>query len=184
MEIADTHTRPWCGKGDAEPHQIFYAVGQAVTFWEMAEQAMAELVDAMISKAETPAKSDRAGFMAFVDEPAGTRRIVFLKKKADELAISPALQDRLLALVKVAFELSDRRNQIAHGMVLNLGDYGYCLGPSNLQKVRWEREGQFGAAQYQYVAADILHYAAQFEMLRSELHQLMNDVRSFNSRSA
>lgn len=81
-------------------------------------------------------------------------------------------KDRLLALVKAAFQLCDRRNQIAHGMVMNLGTYGYCLGPSNLQKTRWEREGEFGAAQYQYVDSDVVHYANQFELLQREVERL------------
>jgi hypothetical protein len=184
MNIEDTYTRPWVGTGDAEPHQLFYSMGQAVASWEMAEQSMAELADAIRSKKAGPAESDRAAFIAFVDEPAGTKRIVFLKKMAAELSGMSDFKDRLLALVKAAFQLCDRRNQIAHGMVMNLGPYGYCLGPSNLQKTRWEREGVFGAAEYQYVGSDVAHYANQFGLLQAEADRLRSDIQAFNSGTA
>lgn len=103
---------------------------------------------------------------------------------ASELTATPDFKDRLLVLVKAAFELSDRRNQIAHGMALNMGEYGYCLGPSNLQKTRWERDGQLGTAQYQYIGSDITHFAQQFTLLREEVNLLAADIQSFNSAAA
>lgn len=145
---------------------------------------MAELADAVRSKKAKPNESDRAAFFAFVDEASATRRIVFLKKMASELDATPDFRDRLLALVQAAFELSDRRNQIAHGMAINLGEYGYCLGPSNLQKNRWERHGQAGVAQYQYIGSDITHYAQQFALLQQEADQLAADIQAFNSTAS
>jgi hypothetical protein len=66
-------------------------------------------------------------------------------------------------------------------MVISLGEYGFCLGPTNLQKTRWERDGQPGTAQYQYIAADIAHFVGQFGLLQQEFNQLAAEIQAFNS---
>lgn len=76
MNIYDTYTRPWVGMGDPNVIPIMLAIGHAVTSWEMAEQSMAELADVIRSKKASPTESDRAAFLAFVDEATATRRIV------------------------------------------------------------------------------------------------------------
>lgn len=51
-----------------------------------------------------------------------------------------------------------RRNEIAHGRVYDLGEFGFQLGPNNTNPRKWAA----GTAKYQYGSADIAFYAEQF----------------------
>jgi hypothetical protein len=88
-----------------------------------------------------------------------------------------AENETLDSFVTALSKFADRRNEIAHGQVLDFSEYGYYLCPSNLRKSKWTKQG---VAKYQYVAADINYYAEQFALLREKCDALVSHLKATN----
>lgn len=177
--------RPPAAKGDSDPNEIYANIGRALANWEELEARLAELFDCMVSGAEGDEESSRAGMAAFIAVPSSSSRHDMLAAAAQyALAISKYLQ-KVVDLVKDAKSFASRRNEIAHGRVLEFGSDGYFLMPNTTKPQKWETKGDHsprqqdigkirtGSEKYKYVGSDISFYAEQFSFLTSRSTQLI-----------
>lgn len=171
--------RPRCKRGDDTPEPIYLKVGEALTAWEHLESKLAELFDCLVSGAPSAMQSNRAGFCAFVAVKTSSARTELLQ------AAAPRALDGSKHLAWAADFLSRvshfgaRRNELAHGMVFNLGEHGFQLGPNNTMPTKWHKKGQqAGSATFQYGSADVSHYADEFSKLYAECLLLIEAIQS------
>lgn len=153
-------------KGDDNEDAIYLEVGRALSHWESLESAMAEFFDTLVSSQP----SNRAAYSAFISVVSSSARTQLLEAaflraiKQDDPIYAPC-QDLIMQFGK----FGARRNEIAHGIVYNLGESGMMLGPNNIMKHKWTDLGQ---AKFQYTAADIQHYRSQFVVLFTQVSHL------------
>jgi hypothetical protein len=161
--------RPKADKGDADPNNILHRVGAALSAWEMLEMSLAELFDALV------ASGNRAAHGAYTAVIASVSRGEMLRAAIDRaLRFDTTFQAGAGEFAERVGKFAARRNEIAHGCALNLGEYGYYFGPTTLLRRKWTKEG---LAKYQYVAADIEHYAKCFMALKIESDNLTEAVK-------
>jgi hypothetical protein len=161
--------RPRVKKGDAKSDAIFLVVGAAITEWERLESSLAELFDLLL------ASTNRAAFKVYQSSKTSNARGEMLSAAIPLDRASDAENEELATFISTVNKFAARRNEIAHGQVHNLGKYGYYLGPSNLMKSKWAKEG---SPKYQYVAADIYYYIQQFAALRKQCEVLIARLRT------
>jgi hypothetical protein len=175
-------TNPWDirkrqPKGDSTPDAIFWAVGRALTLWEVLESELAEVFDALISEDS----SERIGFVAIVSVSGSQARGEILAAAAQRaLSLKMPMAEQVHALSVEATQLRARRNDIAHGRCLNLGKVGFYFVPNNIATGKWKE----GFARYQWVAADILRYADQFGPMSDRASKLAQSVRGATGKRA
>lgn len=158
--------RPKQPRGDHTPDAIYLQVGAALTAWETLESLCAELFDAIV--AAQP--SNRAAFSAFSTVKSASARTELIEAAAAR-AVPPSdpAHTEVAAVISAFGKLGGRRNEIAHGSVYDLEDHGFYLAPNNIMRHKWSPDG---AAKYQYTAADISHYVAEFVALAHRIEAL------------
>lgn len=166
--------RPWTGQGDPAPTDILQAIGMTTSGWELLDSSLGELFDALVGGRN----SNRAGFGAY-RTLAGSDAKAQLIKGAARPALAgcsdAGLRGDIEHLLIVLIDARARRNNIAHGIVMNLGDLGFCLGPNNAMSSRWKGNG---SATYTWVAADIEAYAKAIGNLRDDVIALTDRVKN------
>jgi hypothetical protein len=165
----DWDVRPRQEKGDETPDLIFHAVGAAITAWERLETILAELFDLLL------ASGNRAAFKVYQSSKTSAARMEMLGAALPLDGATDAVNRELEDFVITVQRFVARRNEIAHGQVANLGEYGYYLGPSNLIKGKW---GKDGAAKFQYVASDLHYYIGQFAALHKRCQVLIAKLKA------
>jgi hypothetical protein len=165
----DWDIRPRAEKGDETPDLIFHAVGTALTTWERLESIVAELFDLLL------ASGNRAAFKVYQSSKTSSARIEMLSAALPLDRASAAGNAELENFVATFNKFVARRNEIAHGQVLYLDEYGYYLAPSNLMKSKWAKHGE---AKFQYVASDIHHYVRQFASLANQCESLIESLKT------
>src|SRR5262245_42389496 len=123
--------RPRQGKGNETPDPIFQAVGAALTVWERLESTLAELFDLLL------ASENRAAFKVYQSAKSSHARKEMLLAALPLDRASGAENAELSEFISTIGEFAACRNEIAHGQVVNLGEYGHYLAPSNLMKGKW-----------------------------------------------
>lgn len=127
---------------------------------------MAEVFDAMV--AAQP--SNRAAYMAFVAVKSASARYELLEAAFDRaIPASDPARAEVSALIEAFGKFGARRNEIAHGIVFDLDEYGHFLAPNNIMRHKWTKDGE---AKYQYTSEDIAYYVEQFGLLRSKADQI------------
>lgn len=174
--------RPKQEKGSDNYDSIFVQVGRALTAWETAESHMAELFDALV--ASQP--SNRAAFSAFVAVKTSSARTDLLAAAFDRAVGhgDPARED-VSDLIEKFGKFGARRNEIAHGRVYDLAEYGYYLGPNNTMPNKWRD----GAAKFQYTADDVEFYGREFAQLAANVRHVTEalvtrNIAASNTRRA
>jgi hypothetical protein len=157
-------------KGDQTPDPIFHAVGAAITAWERLESILAELFDLLL------ASENRAAFKVYQSSKTSSARIEMLIAALPLDRASDMANKELANFVTTIKRFVDRRNEIAHGQVYNLGEHGYYLGPSNLITRIWAKHDN--SAKFQYIASDIDHYVEQFVALGKKCEALIEELKS------
>lgn len=172
--------RPRKTAGDPAAGALYHNVGAALTQWESLESSLAELFDALVTNALSKMDSNRAAFCAF--------RAVTVSSARTELVTAAApralkdwtdLLETVVSFLGRVADFGSRRNEIAHGMVVSAGEFGFYLVPNNVNPRKWDKNGK---AKYQYVAADIQHYLKHFTALRSECEELTSAVFARRSK--
>ena len=143
----------------------------------MLESELAELFDCLVSGAPIRMKSNRSAFSAYGAVKASSARTELLIAAIPRsLVTSPSL-DAATTLADKIMKFGARRNEIAHGRVFNLEEYGFCLAPNNINTTKWHSKGEkIGHAKYQYSAADIDYYAREFDKLHIECETLIDQI--------
>ena len=167
----DVRSQP--SKGDSSFEPIFLQVGRALSAWETAESALAELFDVLV--AAQP--SNRAAFASFAAVKSSSARGELLAAAfARAMDQSDPAYDDTAAIIDQFGRYSARRNELAHGRVYNLGEHGFQLGPNNIMPHKWKD----GVAKYQYASEDVAHYATRFEVLASAISALATALLARN----
>lgn len=159
----DWDARPRSTQGDESTADIFHAVGLGLTLWETLESGLAELLDVMI------ASKNRSGFKLYRSGKSVNARMEMLRAVLPLDNFDEATNVRLESFVQSVEAFSARRNEMAHGRAFELGEHGVYLCPNNTNPTKW---GKSGAAKFQYVAADLLHYAEHFSRLVEQARSL------------
>ena len=161
--------RPRVEMGDEKSDAIFLAVGAAITEWERLESILAELFDLLL------ASTNRAAFKVYQSSKTSNARREMLSAAIPLDRASDAENEELATFISTVNKFAARRNEIAHGQVHNLGEYGLL---SRAIQSNEKQVGQRGSAKYQYVAADIYYYIQQFEALRKQCEVLIARLRT------
>jgi hypothetical protein len=151
--MSNTHPwepRPKAPCGDTSPDPIFYAVGRALTMWERTEGEISIAYIGLL-----PAGGYRAN--KYFRTPGFDSRHK-LVRKAIEANVNRKDCSGFGEFMDKVLNYSFRRHEIAHGRVLNLGEYGFHLCPNNTLS----RNFPGGAAIYQYTSTDINYFCDEF----------------------
>jgi hypothetical protein len=131
---------------------------------------LAELFDVLVAGKS----SNRAAFSAYISVvTSSTRTNLITATLPRALSSHLDLTDRIKNFVARVGNFNARRNELAHGMALNLGEYGHYLGPNNIMPRKWSSDG---TAKFQYTSEDIKHYTREFQKLREECIELTEAV--------
>jgi hypothetical protein len=161
--------RPVRLKGNESPLGLYAAVGTALSAWEAFEHELGELFDAVLF----PEHSPRAGLTAFIAMTGfeGRRRVV--ESILDNCLPENAEKLDIVALLGCAEEGARRRNDIAHGIVLQVD--GFILVPNVLAgRRKWPK----GTAAYQWIAEDVENYGTLFLWLHAETVRLREGIQA------
>jgi hypothetical protein len=190
--------RPRSADGSATADEVYRAIGMALTSWEYAENALADVFALFVGAREIiPPREPAvraygviAGFKTRLDmvQAAAESYFQLTKKDAEDEKVrtaNDALRERFKRTAKCALKLSERRNNIAHGIVGQHGR-GHFLTPplyaakkyplSEIPISVWER------AAYAFTAEDIHSYRERFDDLYDELSTLADDLRLWPRR--
>jgi len=152
------NTEPWLPRpkeprGDLRPHPIFCSVGLALTTWEIIEGEISIAYIGLINSEEY--RADKYFNIASFEKRHA------LVKKAIEANVNDKDCSGFGEFMDTVLNYSQRRHEIAHGRVFNLGEHGFYLCPNN----SLARNYPHGTAVYQYTSSDIQFYCDQFNSL-------------------
>lgn len=170
-------------EGNARPEPIFEAVGYALSAWEEAEDHFAHLFSQLVGEYAFAAR--RA--YGTIDMNTGRRNALMAAAEMFFIEVSgdPTAKEQQRALHRNKNEFatlmqhfaraSNRRNDIAHGMVLTLLKNGCFLAPAwynskkyrasmNLSKLKVD-EFERVRAEYRYTREDIIEFGHRFTKL-------------------
>lgn len=148
---ADIESIPFrSSKKTVHVDEIFAHVGLLLTCWERMLSDAAELFD--IAASPSGHKSNRVAFAAFsaISSPAGQADV--LKSAANRGAGNDQQKDYITKIAVWLDKLSVRRNEVAHGQVVDLEEHGFMLCPNNISQKKWT---DTGSAKYQLTAESI-----------------------------
>lgn len=203
---ADYWDRPPSRKdGDTGLDGIFRVVGMALTAWEMAEQALADLY-LVLAEADGAATANAiARTYGSIESNTGRRNAitsvaeVYFHPHFSEDYVSRPFNE-LLTHIRNA---SKRRDDIAHGITQRIGAstkegyiiYGCFLLPVDYNNSRTNAFANrsvtdpdfpfnFMRGHYRYTSEDILSFAEKFSALRLAIHRFCGQVRKIDGEIA
>jgi hypothetical protein len=159
--------------GDQSDNSTYEAVGRALSAWEAAEVALAQLYGVLLGNGSfEPSGPRQYGGPRIFDQ-----RMDGLEKLAGKYFVFHPDQQKEHEFERIACKFrkfSFRRNDIAHGIVRELqfrGRKGYCLLPPLYDGRRFSG-GNF--PDFIYVADEINKFAAHFTTIRLEVGKFTN----------
>jgi hypothetical protein len=163
--------RPWPVAGDADMQTIYASVGQALSQWERCEAHLAMLFSALVTGMENDiARRAYCAVRTFEGRPSMLRAAAttYFHTSPDT-----ELQSLFESIRKEASNYSERRHDIAHGVVFfwqpappktrDPEEKTFALFPSAASLKGWAPEQPI--PEYCYVAADIDYFYARFNDL-------------------
>jgi hypothetical protein len=165
--------------GDRDENNLFAAIGRALTEWEQVEAACAELFAIVVSvsnKSTHQAPAIRAygtviSFPARCEMLKAAADAYFHRRKKKKVQFS----GRLMKLLNDCQQFSARRNEIAHGRVINVvrsrgnknKQIGFLLIPSfyNPKKYKIDR-----IVTYQYSSKEVIYFSQEFTKLYLQVY--------------
>lgn len=163
MEEHDRRPNP--AHGTVNVHDLWASVGAALTFWERLESSLGELFDVMVS-GKARAESNAAAFAVYVSVSTAEARIQMLQASCVRALRNHKFErESTLAMIHSCQHFRARRNDIAHGMVVNLDEHGHFLVPNNVSGTKW---GKDGSAKYQWGCDEIDYYTEIFRKLEDD----------------
>lgn len=166
--------RPRQPQGDPTPDLIFHRIGYSLTVWEMLESQIGEMYDCLVSGGKCRHDSNRAGFMSFRSVTSSSARAQLAEAAVSYALKESTYRDRVSQLFVAVKGFGQRRNEIAHGYVAGLGEFGFYLVPNNTNASKVFTKGPMkGTVKYQYTAEDVDWYLHGFDQTLSECHDLI-----------
>lgn len=158
-------------QGDPTPDEIYKAVGQSLTNWELLEIELANYFDALV------ASGNKTAFFAYREILSANSRIQLLTGAIKYIfRSSDKLRLYYLQEMQSIIDFNARINEIAHGIVYNLNEFGFYLGPTVMIPAKWNEN----EAKYQYTSSDILHYSNWFYLLARKFKHHTRLATNFN----
>ncbi|MHC2108998.1 hypothetical protein [Methylobacterium sp. CM6246] len=146
------------------------AVGLALSFWEHLESVQAYLFHAIVRG------KNHSSYMAYCSVDGSAARLNMLKSAVEcGLNEYPETQTRINGHARLIGNFSSRRNEIAHGLIVKLGDADYQLGPNPIKLNKWSGS----SAKFQYSAQAVLHYAWQFVKIHDSTFELIVELHKY-----
>ena len=168
-------------EGDPDPHQIYAAVGRALTEWNKAEEAIAYLFAVFVDTGSVAGPAMSA--YAQVWQVSNRVRMV---QGASEAWFTRhpecPYQDQTKGVLNACTKWSARRNELAHGAVDLPADGAvarYFLYPNYFTTARPIR----GNSKYRYTANQIRAFAHGFESLNGEINSLFTAIDVWKARN-
>jgi hypothetical protein len=179
--------KPCAPHGDAEPKIIFTCVGEVLTEWSNVETSCAEIFGIFVSapkrdRLQAPAVRAYGSVSSFSQQcqllqEAGA--VYFHKHKSKS-----HLSSRLDKFITECKNYVGRRNEIAHGHVVNvfqskyktgkgMKSIGYYLLPTFYNPKKYKIEQ---GVTYQYVSGDTIHYRQEFTKLYLRVAAYRDDL--------
>jgi hypothetical protein len=164
--------RPWAERGDENEKDLFVAVGEALSHWELLEQAVAGLFTLVaVGSYFAPAAPALKAYSAVINSH---NRIQMVRAAFEawlrEWPDCPA-GDWTLDLLKQCNGWAGRRNEVAHGLVDRFIDEiekGWFLIPGIYSK---KGRDEIGKVDYRYNAEIIYGFSKAFLELHNTLDQ-------------
>jgi hypothetical protein len=168
--------KPWSilprpRKGAATPEELYLAVGEALSAWELVEEGLAEIFATFIGSPEAgPGSGHDPAIRAFGSVLTFKGRQQMVAAAADAFFFQAVPRDPVRKqfgeLNEEAAGFASRRNDIAHGRVQYLPKKGFYLFPG-LYSANKNPVGQLPT--YAYGRNEVLSYREQFGMLATKL---------------
>jgi hypothetical protein len=162
------------GKGDSNPDSIYVSVGRSLSMWEYTESHFSRLFSRLI----TPGEGSPSGRRAYgsIASPNGRREMID-KSSSVFFSFFPnqGLETELKDTLKQYSDAASRRNDIAHGIVLqgvpNAGD-GYYL----VCNMYTSKRALYGDSQYHYNSEIIESFSFAFNSLAAKVNWLVSEI--------
>jgi hypothetical protein len=180
--LAPWKQAPWPSGGDADRCITFSAVGAALTAWSSYEAALGRLFCRfMVGEYPSPAADMAFGAIRSFEARAQVLRSsgkAFFTYRRDD----PSDQNSLTEILKIGQQFCERRNEIAHGIVLpyktkdcSIHDEtnGFCLFPSYYDSHRRDTGYQ---PEFCYSSVEIDAYGYEFLKLVDPVNILANKI--------
>jgi hypothetical protein len=170
--------------GDVDEKPVFDAVGRALTAWETVEIECARLFAVLVSTRQK--KLYHAAAVRAYGSIVGTHsRSNMLQLAAESyFATRPAkrssFEKRCANLIGEYKQYSDRRNEIAHGLVrrifLKKGQRPVAIGIYLIPSFFNPKKFKKGELTYQYTSGDVIHYMQEFTKLQLRFAELIKQL--------
>lgn len=192
------HNNPWdtapkLDRGDEDPTALYSAVGQALTIWERLEDLHAWMFSTLVGS-----RSNSAYVAYGYVDNSSTR--LSMNKAAAKITLKgdPKLLTDLIKTLDRIESFRVRRNDIAHGMVVNFqssitGDegkvvvthHGHFLVPPYYSSKKRSRNNKSTSddmwrdGSHAYTSAQVLSYATYFDENRRILLALVEQISNY-----
>jgi hypothetical protein len=176
---------PRSAKGDPDAKQVYEAVGFALSTWEMLENNFSFLFTLFVdtdSHAARRAYGSLANNTARTDALRGAAEVFF-----SEWAVTKPEQEQFARLMDHFGRASEKRNEIAHGIVMNVMEMGHFLIPpdynsSKMSSFLDDEEYKKDTiarlrAQYRYTRNDINELSRRFAKLADATIEYVFSIR-------
>lgn len=188
-------------KGDWNAERLYASIGRALSEWEELERGIASLFQSLLSPTlyALPAQRAYGSIVTFRSRAEMVRAageayfaghpVAVSADSTDSRFDSAAAKREFERIMKVALSLSNRRNEITHGIV---GEYSTPNGPTKgvaLHPPDFTNKGRPLAIDdlragrlrtprpaYAYTSKEIEYYTLQFQTLRREVHRLADSI--------
>lgn len=168
--------------GDRDREGIWLSVGRALSAWEEVQQKLVLLFASAIGH-----RHNLPAMQAFGSQMNVSARVEMLDYALQAMLMAnPALLAEARALFSRVRGFNDRRNDIAHGCILEVrgsqqGSAEYYLAPSSYltKKTGGVKEADWPAPAYRWTAAQIDRYRTEFEQLTRDAFELRCKVNDY-----
>ena len=182
-------TNPWdvppiSEKGARSPEPVYQAVGQAITHWELVEQA----IGGLFTFVTTGRFYDASGpalraYGSIVGTSARIQMVRAAVESWSQQCPTCPLLDNCYALLSECERWSARRNDIAHGKVDQLLDAvpnGWMLFPGLYNTKRRSIEGK---SKYAYTVEHIERCASAFLNLHNQMNECTSAMSDWHQKN-
>ena len=132
LTLIDFNVPKRAKRGDPDISTIYEAIGRSLSQWEMNEVALAQIFSALIHPQYTfygPSITATQHVFGVLVSPRAKFDVV-REAAHDTLYLNLRdLHDRIIDNLKIMSKASERRNEIAHGIVSSFSEFGHALVP-------------------------------------------------------
>jgi hypothetical protein len=164
-------------RGDEMIDATYRAVGRALSMWEGVEECLASGF-AFFVASEIHADYESPAVRAYGSIAGFTGRREMLDAAANAYFFQFPNEQALTAyrrLINEAQKLSARRNEIAHGRVIQIPFHGFYLMPATYNS---KKNPIAGTRAYAYSSSEITVYTLHFKRVGDEISELFFRIRS------